>query len=262
MPPPARPKVTPGGGMRLKSWIAVTLLALVAGGLPLARAQEPAGPHATIGAISDGTYPNATALVNVEDPTGADIKGLGVSNFSISIDGKPANVVAADLASSKALPLDVLLLVDVSGSMAGPAIAGVREAAKAFVAGLAPDDRVAVTSFADDVTPLVDFTTDRAKTQAAIDGLVASGNTALYRATAGAALQIGASQASRRAVVLLSDGAQDGVPLTISREDALKAAVGPGVPFFTIGEGTAIDAEYLQALAGITRGRYLEAPKA
>ncbi len=248
--------------MRLKSWIAVVLLALLAGGLPLARAQEPAGPTAAIGAISDGTYPNATALVNIEDPSGADIKGLGASNFSITIDGKPASVVSADLASSKALPLDVLLLVDVSGSMSGPAIASVREAAKSFVAGLAPDDRVAVTTFADDVTPLLDFTTDRAKTQAAIDGLVARGNTALYRATAGAALQIGGSQASRRAVVLLSDGAQDGVPLTISRDDALKAAAGAGVPWFTIGEGTAIDAEYLQALAGVTRGRYLEAPKA
>ena len=75
--------------MRLKSWTVATLLALAIGGLPLARAQEPAGLHATIGAISDGTYPNATALVNVEDPTGADINGLGASNFSISIDGKP-----------------------------------------------------------------------------------------------------------------------------------------------------------------------------
>ncbi len=248
--------------MRLKSWIAVTLLALVAGGLPLARAQEPAGPRTTLGVITDGTYPNATALVNVEDSSGADVKGLAASNFTITIDGKPATVVSADLASSKALPLDVLLLVDVSGSMSGAAIASVREAAKAFVAGLAPDDRVAITSFADDVTPLLDFTTDRAKTQASLDGLVANGNTALYRATAGAALQIGASTASRRAVVLLSDGAQDGVPLTIPREDALKAAAGVGVPFFSIGEGTAIDAEYLQALAGITRGRYLEAPKA
>jgi VWFA-related protein len=248
--------------MRLRAWIAVVTLALLAGGAPLARAQEPPGPRATIAAFSDGAYPNATALVNVEDPSGADIEGLSAASFSITIDGKPTTVASADLAASKALPLDVLLLVDVSGSMAGPAIAGVRDAATAFVAGLAPDDRVAVTTFADDVTPLLDFTADREKTQAVISGLVAGGNTALYRATAGAALQIAASQADRRAVVLLSDGAQDGVPLTISREDALKAAAGAGVPFFTIGEGTAIDAEYLQALAGITRGRYLQAPNA
>jgi VWFA-related protein len=248
--------------MRLRAWIAMVALALLASGTPIARAQEPGGPRATIAAFSDGAYPNATALVNVEDPSGADIEGLSAANFSITIDGAPTTVVSADLASSKALPLDVLLLVDVSGSMSGPAIAGVRDAATAFVAGLAPDDRVAVTTFADDVTTLVDFTADRAKTQAAIGGLVAGGNTALYRATAGAALQIAASQADRRAVVLLSDGAQDGVPLTISREDALKAAAGAGVPFFTIGEGTAIDAEFLQALAGITRGRYLQAPNA
>jgi VWFA-related protein len=248
--------------MRLKSWIAVVLLVLLAGGLPRASAQEPTGPRAALGSITDGAYPNATALVNVEDPSGADVSGLGASNFSIAVDDKPATIIAADLASSKSLPLDVLLLVDVSGSMSGAAIASVREAANSFVAGLAPDDRVAVTSFADDVTPLLDFTSDRAKTRDAIAGLAAKGNTALYRATAGAALQIGTSKESRRAVVLLSDGAQDGVPLTISREDALKAAAGAGVPWFTIGEGTDIDRDYLQTLAGITGGRYLEAPKA
>lgn len=246
--------------MRLRSGIAIALLMLLAGGLSLARAQQP-GPSATLGRITDGTYPNATVPVYIDDPSGAELTGLKVSNFSVTVDGQPATVVSADLASSKALPLDVLLLVDVSGSMQGQAIANVRQAATAFIKGLAPDDRVAITSFSDSVTPLVDFTTDRQRAQAAIDGLTAGGNTALYEATASAAEKIAASPASRRAVVLLTDGAEDGVPLTISRNDSLKAAVNSGVPFFTIGEGTDIDRQYLQALAAFTRGRYLEAPK-
>ena len=246
--------------MRLRSGIAIALLMLLAGGLSLARAQQP-GPSATLGRIADGTFPNASVPVYIDDPSGAELTSLGVSNFSVTVDGQPATVVSADLASSKALPLDVLLLVDVSGSMAGQAIANVRQAATAFIQGLAPDDRVAITSFSDSVTPLVDFTTDRRQAQAAIDGLTAGGNTALYQATADAAEKIAASPASRRAVVLLTDGAEDGVPLTVSRDDSLKAAFDSGVPFFTIGEGTDIDRQYLQALAAFTRGRYLEAPQ-
>lgn len=246
--------------MQLRNGFAIAALALLVIAQSMAHAQQPPSLRASVAGVSEGTFPNATALVNVEDSSGADVKGLAAPNFTVTIDGQPASVVSADLASSKALPLDVLLLVDVSGSMAGDVIAHARESAKAFVSGLAPEDRVAITSFADEVTPVLDFTTDRGQALAAIDGLVASGDTALYEATALAAQKAAESPASRRAVVLLSDGAQDGVPLTVTREQALAAAGGAGVPFFALGEGRGIDREYLQALAGITRGRYLEAP--
>ncbi len=210
--------------------------------------------------VSDDAYPNARAVVNVEDTSGADLNDLTVQNFTVAVDGKPASVVSAELASSKSLPLDLVLVVDVSGSMAGEAIARAREAAQAFVAGLAPEDRVAILTFADEVRPVVDFTVDRAQAQMAIDALVAQGNTALYEATQAAALKAATSTASRRAIVLLSDGAQDGVAVTVTREQALAAAAGAGVPFFTLGEGTKIDRDYLQQLAGVSNGRYLEAP--
>lgn len=249
--------------MRRWGGIGIALLTLLAGGLSLAHAQQPppSGPQATLGRIRDGTFPNATAPVYIDDPSGAELAGLKASDFSVTVDGKPAAVLSADLASSKALPLDVLLLVDVSGSMGGKAIANVRQSATAFVASLAPDDRVAITTFSDNVTPVVDFTTDRRQIQAAIDSLAAGGNTALYQATSSAAQKIAASPANRRAVILLSDGAQDGVPATVSRDDALKAALYSDVPWFTIGEGSDIDRAYLQGLAIFTRGRYLEAPQ-
>jgi hypothetical protein len=60
---------------------------------------------------------------------------------------------------------------------------------------------------------------------------------------------------------LLSDGAQDGVKVKVTRDQALAAATGAGVPFFAIGEGSDIDRAYLTQLATSTRGRYLEAPK-
>lgn len=239
----------------------LALAALIAAsGGGIVRAQQPSSLHADIVSVTTVEYPNARAVVDVEDASGGTVQQLTAANFTAALDGAPVPVVAADLASSQNLPVDVLFIMDVSGSMAGAPIASAKEAAKAFVAGLAPADRVAVMSFSDDVQLLQDYTTDRGQALAAIDGLTAGGNTALYRATDEAAHKAAASGASRRVAILLSDGAQDGVPLTITSEQALASAAGAGTPFFTVGEGREIDRAYLEALAAQTKGRYLEAP--
>ncbi len=246
--------------MHLRRALAIAAAALLLIGLPMARAQQPPSLRAGLASVSDGDFPNARAVVNLEDSSGGDVRGLTAANFSVTIDGKSAPVVSAELASSRGLPLDVLIVIDVSGSMVGEPVAQARAAAKAFLTGLAPEDRVALLTFADDAQVVQDFTTDRALTTGAIDGLVARGNTALYKATDTAAQKITASAASRRAVIFLSDGAQDGVELTVPRDQALTAAAAAGAPFFTVGEGSLIDREYLQTLAQSTHGRYLEAP--
>lgn len=236
------------------------LLAAVAAATVLVfgvQAQESALRVDVVG-VSEGAYPDAQAVVNI-DGAGSDVGSLSAESFSVTVDGVPVDVTSAELASSDEMPLDVVLLIDVSGSMAGTPIASARDAAKAFVSGLAPDDRVAVMAFSDNVRLVQDFTTDRAAADAAIDGLDAVGGTWLYQATAEAAKLAGDSTATRRAVVLLSDGAHDG-PTDVTRELAILTAVTEGVPFFTIAEGTEIDRDYLQHLADATNGRYLEAP--
>ncbi len=239
--------------------VVVALLAAISVS-PVSHAQDAGKLRADIASVNDGDYPYARAVINVDDASGADLEHLDASSFAVTVGGAPAAVTAAELASSGNVPLDVLFVIDVSGSMAGEPITRAKEAAKGFVAGLSPNDRVAIITFADDAASTQDFTTDRAATAAAIDGLEANGNTALYRATGAAAFKIGSALASRRAVILLSDGAQDGVPLTTTRQQAVDAARGGGAPFFTIGEGEAIDRDYLQQLAEATHGRYLEAP--
>jgi VWFA-related protein len=240
--------------------VALMALAVVLPTLSLAHAQQPSAIRADIAGIKDGEYPNAVAVINLEDSSGATIGVLNASNFTAKVDGKNTTVVSADLASSGNLPLDVLFVMDTSGSMAGEPIARAKEAAKELISGLAANDRVSLLSFADEVRLVQDYTVDRAAVDGAIDGLAARGNTALYQATANTAIKLTTSTASRRAVIFLSDGAQDGVAPTIGRDEAVAAAAGIGVPFFAIGEGRAIDREYLQRLAEVTHGRYLEAP--
>lgn len=244
--------------MKLAGTVVLVIVGITSA-LSVAQAQQPPAIRLDVASVRDGAYPNASAVVNYEDST-TGASALGAKNFSVTIDGKAVAVAGADLASSQELPLDVLFVMDTSGSMAGEPLARAKEAAQGFIGGLAPNDRVALVSFNDRVQLVEDFTLDRPRISAAIEALQANGNTALYQATAATAVKVSTSPARRRAAIFLSDGAEDGVPATVLRDDAIAAAAGAGVPYFTVGEGNGIDRRYLQQLAEVTHGRYLEAP--
>lgn len=240
--------------------------ALVAGALCVMFAvQERAGaqeaqPRVNIISIADDAYPRARAIVGIENATG-DAAPLTAENFAVNIGVDAAAVVSAELAGSEDAPLDLLFVIDTSGSMEGAPIAGAKSAAKALVAELGAQDRVGIINFGDQVQLALDYTADRGAVNAAIDGLVAQGNTALYQATAAAAVKISTSPASRRVVVLLSDGADFGGRSAATREESIAAAASSGVTFFTIAQGSDLDLPYLQQVADVTRGRMLQAPR-
>ncbi|HZP57442.1 MAG TPA: VWA domain-containing protein [Dehalococcoidia bacterium] len=247
--------------MNAKRW-ALTVLVPVSLALlstPLGRAQEPT-LQAQVTSVTDAGYPNARAVISIDDTSGAEVTQLTPADFSVTVNGKDAEVISAELASSENAPLDVLFVMDTSGSMAGEPIAQAKAAAKTLIAGLAPGDRVGVISFGDAVTVLQDYTDDRAAAERAIDSLEAVGNTALYQATADAAVKAATSSASRRAIVLLSDGADFGGKSNVGRQQAIDAVVQAGVPFFAVAEGTDIDVDYLNQVAFLSRGRFLSAP--
>jgi VWFA-related protein len=236
------------------------LLAPIAVSSLTAHAQEPQ-LRVTITSVGDDAYPNARAIVGIENTSGAGGTALTRDDFTVTIDGQATTVVSADLAASEDAPLDLLAIVDTSGSMEGAPLASAKAAAKALIAELGAQDRIALISFGDEVRLTQDFTSDRATITAAIDSLVARGNTALYQATAAGAVKISTSPASRRAVVLLSDGADAGGVSIASRAEAIAGAASAGVAFFTIAAGTQLDLPYLQQVADVTKGRMLQAPR-
>ncbi|MCH7523134.1 MAG: dihydrodipicolinate synthase family protein [Chloroflexi bacterium] len=115
--------------------------------------------------------------------------------------------------------------------MAGGALTQAKTAAHRFLNDLGPQDTVAIVAFGNAVVPLLAFTTDRAAAGAAIDGLTASGSTALYDATVASIRLAANSGNSRFAVVLLTDGVDDGS--LFSRADALTTAQALGVPVYS-----------------------------
>src|SRR5262245_9303522 len=68
------------------------------------------GIRINIAGVTELEYPDAQAVVNLEDTSGASMGSLGASNFTVTGDGTPMPVSNAELASSNAIPLDVTLL--------------------------------------------------------------------------------------------------------------------------------------------------------
>ncbi|MEX0786910.1 MAG: VWA domain-containing protein [Dehalococcoidia bacterium] len=208
------------------------------------------------GLTSDGTT-QAQAVLTVLDGDGRPVTGLAQTDFDVLLNGSPATVTAVDRGVDSSLPIAVVLALDVSGSMEGGAIDQAKAAAGDFLAGLSPNDSVAILTFGSTVDLVLPFTRDRAAASAAVEGLSPEGSTALYQAT-DESVRLAATQGGRRAVVLLSDGLDNGSPLP--REDALAAAGSLGVPVFAIGLGQDIDRDYLRELSDSSGGRFAETP--
>jgi len=231
----------------------------VAPSVASARAQDPI-LDVDIASLDQGDAGVLHAVVNVLDAVGRPVPGLATENVRATLQGKPAPVLDVQAAVNASFGIDVLLVVDTSGSMQGTPLEQAKAAAKRFVDGLGPRDRVAALTFGDTVTTVQDFTANAETVTAVLEGLEATGNTALYQATADSARMAVASASARKAIIFLSDGLDNGGKSRISRDDSLSAAAILGVPTFVIGLGDQADRSYLLELAEVTGGRFLEAP--
>jgi VWFA-related protein len=257
--------------MMARRWGARLPLALIVAVCMLrATAAAGSGELAVDIASLDASKPgDVVAVVSVADASGRPVVGLTKENFVARIGdlsagqaGSPAPISQVTAAVNSDIGVAVVLAVDVSGSMEGDPLVQARGAARTFVEGLAPIDSVALITFSDSVTPVVNFTTDKGAVLAGLDSLQAVGNTALYQAASVSALMAASAQTQRKAVILLSDGVDFGDRSSVSREASLSQAAAIGAPFFTIGLGSDIDRAYLEALAQATEGRFLETPTA
>jgi Ca-activated chloride channel family protein len=111
---------------------------------------------------------------------------------------------------------DIILLIDVSGSMANEdKIGQAREAALAFLNGLESNNRVGLYLFSDEVrevVPINDMEDNYDAMYSYIQSLRANGGTELFQAVTSVVNDLSAEQAEDRirAVVVLSDGADTG----------------------------------------------------
>ena len=167
----------------------------------------------------------------------------------------------------------ILVVLDVSGSMAGDRIKTAREATVDFLRRLNPDDNVGVMIFSDEVTMLAEPTRTGDVVEdltQRVGGLVANGNTALYEAVCAAATAVqqiqtadlAAGESRLYGIVLLSDGEDTVGRITENQMFAtcLPAnAEADGVKIFPIAFGDEADVDVLTRMANVTAGRMFTA---
>ncbi|HEX8131617.1 MAG TPA: VWA domain-containing protein [Pyrinomonadaceae bacterium] len=207
----------------------------------------------------------ATDLVvlNVTATNAADeyVHGLERANFKVYEDGQEQQITNF---SREETPFAVALLLDVSGSMEGR-ISMARSAAIRFLDGLRAEDTAAVYSFHRKVEQVQDFSQSRDLSPLAYN-LAAKGETALHDAIVQAATDLARRPEKRRAIVVLSDGAD--TRSAASSDKALAAALEVNATIYTVDMAEKHSATYnstpaagvLREYASKSGGRFVPTP--
>jgi Ca-activated chloride channel family protein len=190
----------------------------------------------------------------VVDSRGRYVKGLPQSAFHVAEDDRPQ---AISHFAAEDVPLELIVAVDISGSM-GPSMAKMKKAVKEFLAAVPARHQVTLLGFNDTVIPLTRGSKSPEDRMKAVDRLAAWGGTALYDAILSAVDALG-RQVGRKAIVVFSDGEDEGSHVTLSDvEQRLEAS---DVTLYTIGQGRGITLDslkkILERLSRPTGGRAL-----
>src|SRR6201993_1353607 len=237
-----------GSPCRVLSLLAVLMMLAARGGLAQSASQQ--GKQPATSQQSDEQKPTETLKVNVnvvqlffnvKDKHGALIPNLKKDDFTIAEDGSPQSIKYFTAESN--LPLTIGMMIDSSGSQRN-VIDMEKEVGGAFLKQILTDkDEAFVISFDITVDLLQDFPRDTHRLQAALDkakvnvdyssgGIPGMGGgpvpqhnspgTLLYDAVYLSAHDMLSKEVGRKAMVLLTDGQDEGSRLKI--RDAIEAA--------------------------------------
>ncbi len=162
-------------------------------------------------AIMEAGFRPVNSAVQIGYPFVADL-GVDPNQPSTVLDVPDPDVIAAVQTSWQFVKkqADILLVIDVSGSMEGDKMEQAKEAAHRFLDRVPAQNRVGLTIFSDfveEVVPVKPFETVENDIRTSIDNIYADGGTALFDAVMDASTNIGDDDGDRiRAIVVLSDG--------------------------------------------------------
>jgi Ca-activated chloride channel family protein len=165
--------------------------------------------------------------VTVTDRQGRYVHKLARTDFKVLEDGREQ---AINFFSVEETPFAAAILLDTSGSMENR-VSLARAAAIRFLDGLRTDDVASIYNFASNVEQLQDFSPGRDLPPMAF-GLSSRGMTALNDAVVRAARDLSARPEKRRAIIVLSDGADTKSAATSDK--ALSAALSAHATIYTV----------------------------
>ena len=163
----------------------------------------------------------------ITNADGKPASGLKENQFKVFEDGQEQKL---DFFEAAKTPFAAVILIDTSGSME-QRISMARSAAINFLDGLRADDMTAIYNFDSKVSLVQDFSNSRDITDR-IFNLKADGYTVLNDAILKAADELKKRPEKRKAIVVISDGAD--TRSGNSADKALKASVAAGATIYTI----------------------------
>lgn len=195
---------------------------------------------------------------------GATYYDLQAAQMQITDNGMPVgNYSIWNAASAQTRkPFKAMLVLDLSGSMMGPGLAGLKLAAKALVSFMDPaTDSLGIITFNTTAALRRPLTNDTATLAAVIDSFYAAGATAAWDAAYIGVQYIDALlDTASHAVVLMTDGGDNSSSRTPAQ--LIAAANAGNERIFTIGLGSGVQTQQLQDIATLTGGQFYQTPSA
>jgi Ca-activated chloride channel family protein len=238
--------------MRCASLVLTTMIVAAPGPAPLAQ-ERPERP----------IFRSAVEIVSmaavVRDKRGRVVPSLSREDFEVLDAGRPRSIL--DLRADVSAPASIALLIDGSGSMmVGNTIDAARIVAADMLNVLDQKrDEAALFTFDRSLIEVHDFTNDFSPIRTRLEDLESYGTTSLYDAIAGTAKRIARFAKHRRAIVVLTDGADTSSVLTPAEVSGLASSI--DVPVYVLAlEGADLPSRTpLADLARWTGGAFLPA---
>lgn len=133
---------------------------------------------------------------------GRPVLGLRADDFEILDNGVPQQT---DLVSFDEVPLNVILVLDISNSVAGERLEQLQDAGRAVLTGLRKEDQAALVTFSHVVSLGAALSKDLAAVRSALGAAYGFGETSLIDATY-TAMMVGEADAGRALLIAFSDG--------------------------------------------------------
>ena len=191
--------------------------------------------------------------------------GVDISQPQTVLEVPTAEVTAAirDLWQQVKRPVDLVVVMDTSGSMEGDKITAARKSLMEFILLLDDRDRLQVMTFNSDVyliSALSPIGEKRDNVLNRVSGIIEGGGTTLYDATLEAyqQLETKGNPDHIRAVVVLTDGMDTELQTPLSdlmNEIGGTEEGGNAIKIFTIAFGNDADTDVLQQISDITGGK-------
>jgi VWFA-related protein len=179
---------------------------------------------------------------------GRPVRGLGPADFQIADNGVPQQV---DLVSFEQIPLNVVLALDMSDSVAGERLEQLRDASRAMLDGLTRDDQAGLVTFSNVVALASPLSKNVDAARAALAESHGSGDTSLMDGVY-AAMMVGEADVGRALLIVFSDGLD--TSSWLSSDSVLESAKRSDVVAYAAAIGSVGGAPFLRDLSALTGG--------